>query len=670
MIKKSFISTPLAFVLNILLIYIIYGVCRMEYVLVNWNIFSADLFDNSWSDLLWGCWKFDTSAILYTNALYALMMLFPCHLKEKKGWQTACKWVFVVMNALCIIMNLADSVYFQYTGRRTTATVFSEFSNENNLGSVFGTEIINHWYVVLTGIILIACLIILYVNPKGKLIVKGAKDNLRYYPIHILAFALFIPLMIAGMRGGFTHAVRPITISNANQYVNKPSEAAVVLNTPFSMLRTIGKKTFVNPEYFSEEELDKIYSPIHVPADSIVAKKKNVVVLIVESFGREYIGKYNEKLEGGKYKGYAPFVDSLYSQSLSFDYTFCNGRKSIDGMPSILSSIPMFIEPFFLTSSSMNKVSGIAGELSKVGYHTAFFHGAENGSMGFQAFARTSGFDEYYGRTEYDADKRFNGDKDFDGMWAIWDEPFLQFYGTKMSEMKEPFMTAVFTASSHHPYAVPSTSTSEGGDEAKSWPWLEKSLVEDKNPIHKCIRYTDYALEKFFEYAEKQPWYKNTLFVFTSDHTNLSDHAEYQTDLGLFGAPILFFDPSGEIQPGRSQQIAQQIDIMPTVLSYLGYQNKYVAFGQDLLSTPAENTWAVNYCNGIYQYIKGSYVLQFDGQKTKALYNFHKDILLKNNLLNKGIAEQQQMEKELKAIIQSYMQRMVENKLTAEDGGK
>ena len=653
-IKKSYISSPLAFLLNMILVYIIYGICRIEYVLENWQTFSQGLLDNSWRDLFVGSWKFDTSAILYTNALYALMMLFPCHLKEKDSWQTAAKWVFVIVNSLCIVMNLVDSVYFKYTGRRTTATIFSEFRNENNLGQVFGAELINHWYLVLLGVLLIACLIIIYVKPKGRLRIAGAKDYLSYYPIHILAFLLFIPLMIFGMRGGATTAVRPITISNANQYVNQPSEAAVILNTPFSLIRTIGKKTFANPNYFSKEELDKIYNPVHLPADSLTLRKKNVVVLIVESFGREYIGRYNEKLEGGKYKGYAPFIDSLYEQSLSFDYTFCNGRKSIDGMPSILSSIPMFVEPFFLTSASMNEVSGIAGELSKKGYYTAFFHGAENGSMGFQAFARTTGFTDYFGRTEYDADKRFGGEDDFDGTWAIWDEPFMQFYGTKMSEMKEPFMTAIFTASSHHPYTIPEQ-------------YKDIYPEEGGNVIHKCIRYTDMALRRFFEYASKQPWYNNTLFVFTSDHTNLPDHAEYKTDLGIFGAPILFFDPSGEIQPERRHCIAQQIDIMPTVLSYLGYDKSYVAFGIDLMTTKDEDSWAVNYNNGVYQYVKGDYLLQFDGQETKALYNIKDDWMLKKNLIKvqkfKGSKVQEFMERELKAIIQSYMERMTEDRL-------
>ena len=93
-------------------------------------------------------------------------------------------------------------------------------------------------------------------------------------------------------------------------------------------------------------------------------------------------------------------------------------------MPSILSSIPMFVEPFILTPSSMNDHTGLAGILGREGYETAFFHGAQNGSMGFQAFAQKTGFQHYFGRTEYEAAK---GTDDFDGTWAIWDEPFLQY---------------------------------------------------------------------------------------------------------------------------------------------------------------------------------------------------------------------------------------------------
>ena len=655
-IRRNILSAPLCFLLNMVLAYMVYEICRLVFLAVNWGMFSDTMTWSAFGEMLHGGWYFDTSAILYTNSLYALLMLFPVHYKERAWYQKMAKWVFLVCNGICIVANLTDCVYFKYTTRRTTATVFSEFKNENNLGSIFGVEVINHWYLVLLGIALMAGLWYAYRMPKGEAPSEASrpyrlKPMLKYYCLHLLCLAVFVPFCVAGMRGGFTTAVRPITISNANQYVDRPLEAAIVLNTPFSIIRTIDKPAFVVPGYYTDKQLDAIYSPVHSPSDSLVKRRKNVVVIIIESFGREYIGGFNKWLEGGKYKGYTPFTDSLMQHSATYLYSYCNGRKSIDGMPSILSSIPMFVEPFFLTPASMNNVSGLAGELKHEGYYSAFFHGAENGSMGFQAFARTTGFNDYFGRTEYNADKRFGGDKDFDGTWAIWDEPFMQFYATKMGEMKEPFMTALFTASSHHPYVIPEE--------------YKKVFPEEGIVIHKCIRYTDNALRKFFAKAKTMPWYKNTLFVITSDHTNLSDHEYYQTDLGGFCSPIIFFDPSGEFKPGMRDAIAQQIDIMPTVLSYLGYDKKYVGFGIDLLTTPAKDTWAVNYLNGIYQYVKGDYLLQWDGQKTKALYRFRTDLLLKQNVANKEPKVREAMEREVKAVIQSYMERMTRNELVA-----
>ncbi|MCR4613404.1 MAG: sulfatase-like hydrolase/transferase [Bacteroidaceae bacterium] len=647
-IRKSLFSSIIAFFCNMVLAYVAYGLCRVAFVLENGKTYADSWADNSLADLLKGALVFDTSALLYTNMLYVVLMLFPLHWKERDGWQTMAKWVFVVVNGLCVVMNLADAVYFQYTGRRTTVTVFSEFGNEQNLGGIVGVELLNHWYLVLAGVLIIAMLWVLYVRPKGR---PKTHPLWAYYLLHLVVFVAYVPLSVFGMRGGATTAVRPITISNANQYVNKPVEAAIVLNTPFSLIRTINKKVFEEPSYFSDPaELAQVYTPVHVPCDSLTLRRKNVVVLIVESFGREYIGAYNETLEGGNYRGYTPFVDSLYQDCLSFDYTFCNGRKSIDGMPSILSSIPMFVEPFFLTPASLNDVSGLARELGNSGYYSAFFHGAENGSMGFQAFARTTGFKDYFGRTEYKEDPRFDGDADFDGMWAIWDEPFLQFFALKMSEFKEPFVSAVFTASSHHPYVIPDK-------------YKEQFPEEGGQTIHKCIRYTDMSLRRFFETARRQPWFENTIFVFTSDHTNQTCHKEYQTDLGFFGAPILFFDPSGEMPRGRRHAVAQQIDIMPSVLSWLGYDRPYVAFGCDLFTTPDEETWAVQYVGGeVYQYVKGDYVLQIDGDRVKAVYNYKDDWFLTHNLIG-TVPEQDQMERELKAIIQQYMHRMNNNEL-------
>jgi len=644
--KRYQLLTPLAVIAcNLLLAYAVYFLARIIYLTINYSYFYQDLTLVHLFELLGAGLVFDTSAILVTNIPYIVLMLLPWHGKERPAYQQLCRWVFVIVNSVALAINLIDACYFRFTMRRTTTTVFSEFANEQNLGSIFFTEALNHLYLVFLFAFVAWGLYRLARYSTLR------HDTLRWWHYDVamlLSLAFVAPFVVAGIRGGFATAVRPITISNANQYVNRPIEAALVLNTPFSLYRTIGKDVFSVPDYFaSEQELEAYYSPVHRPASGIM-DKKNVVVLIVESFGREYIGALNPCLDDSQYKGYTPCIDSLIARSITFSHTYCNGRKSIDGMPSILSSIPMFIEPFFLTPASMNHVSGLASILGDEGYQTAFFHGAQRGSMGFQAFARSTGFKDYYGREDFSSDKRFGGEQEFDGTWAIWDEPFLQYYCAKMSEMKEPFMTAVFTASSHHPYVVPEK--------------YRERFPEEGIEIHKCIRYTDMALGEFFRSASRQPWFKNTIFVLTSDHTNLSDHDYYQTDLGGFCSPIIIYEPGiTDLQPAVQDKIAQQIDILPTVLGMLHYPKPYFAFGIDVLNTPAEDTWAVNYLNGIYQYVKHGHVLQFDGQRTRAVYALT-DSLMKHNLVG-SCPDQESMEYELKAIIQQYMARMTQDRL-------
>lgn len=647
---KKILSTKyapvVAVVLNLLLVYASYVIARLAYLGLNWSLLSPALDGSKW-DLLKGSFQFDTSAIVYTNIVWIVLMLLPLHLKETPLYHRILKWIFVVVNSLTFVINVADGVYFPFTMRRTTSTVLSEFSHDNNVAGIILKETASHWYLLLLGILVIAALWLLYVKPN---IDRRRQWWLSYDLTALVALLVTVPLCIAGMRGGFTTAVRPITVSNANQYVSRPMDAALVLNTPFSLLRTIGKDVFKVPAYFSDQsQLEAIYNPIHQPTDSVPFVKKNVVVIIVESMGREYIGFYNRHLDNGTYKGYTPCLDSIISKSLTFTHSYCNGRKSIDGMPSILSSIPMFVEPFILTPASMNHVGGIAQLLGKEGYTTAFFHGAQNGSMGFQAFARGTGFQSYYGRTEFNQDKRFNGDADFDGTWAIWDEPFLQFYCAKMNEMREPFMTAVFTASSHHPFVVPEQ--------------YDGKLAKGPLEIHQCVRYADMALGKFFDEVSKQPWFKNTIFILTSDHTNMSNHAEYKTDLGGFCSPVVFYDPSGEMfQPGMIDKVAQQIDILPTLMARLGYPHKFVAFGKDVLNTPADESWAVNYLAGIYQLVQGNYLLQYDGSKATGFYSLD-DSLMQHNLLGQQPERQEAMQRFLQAIIQQYMQRMTTDQL-------
>lgn len=652
--RFSFLNKPVpALLWDLFVVYCAYSLCRLVFLASNWSLYAGTLTWGHGIELFGAGLMFDTPAILYTNAIIMLMFLLPLHWKECPAFYRVARWIYTIVNSIAVYMNLMDCVYFPFTGKRTTASVFAEFSNEGTgeMLKIFGGQFLSHWYLVLLAGLVTWAFWKLF-RPIPKRMTRPA--HLRsYYVMQVLTMLLSIPLCIGAIRGGFTTATRPITISNANQFVNRPVETGIVLNTPFSIFRTLKKTPFVVPDYMSDKEAQALYTPLHQPADSMAFTPRNVVVFILESYSKQHIGFYNKTLRNGTYKGFTPFLDSLITQgALTFKYSYANGRKSIEGMPSVLSSLPNFVEPLFLTPASLNAMSGLARELGEnKGYTTAFFHGAQNSSMGFHAFARATGFKQYYGRDEYNADPNFDGDKDFDGTWSIWDEEFFQFYAQQMGKMKEPFMTALFSASSHDPFVVP--------DKYKG------RFPQGERPLQEVVAYTDYALKRFFETASQQPWFKNTLFIITADHVSQQIDPFYCTTLGNYCVPIILYAPGDTTLTGYDEEnVVEQIDIMPTVLSYLHYDKPYIAFGRDMLGT--DDGFALHWLpeSSSYEYVWGDYAIEFDGKDVTAAYAFRTDSTFSNNVLKTMPTDTRvRMERHMKSIIQQYMQRMTTDNL-------
>lgn len=618
---------------------------------------SGDLFPNvsgaHLREMLAGGLRFDLTAILYLSSLYLVLMLLPLpwHWRTNSVYQTIAKWCFLIPNILGLLVNAADMVYMRFTDRRTTMTFFTEFQHDDNLLRIFFTGMLQYWYVTLFALLIVVLLILCTRTcAKAEPIVR---QPLLYYASNTLLLLASAYFIVIGIRGGFGAYTRPITMSNALQYTNRPEETMLVLNTPFSLMRSSEGQTYVDPGYYDRETLEQVMSPYHAGEQCTAQSMDslNVVVLILESFSKEYIGSYNRSLDGGTYTGYTPFLDSLIEHSVSYCLSFASGRKSIDAMPSVLSSLPMLIAPYVVTAYSTNAVSSLADCLAPKGYTTAFFHGAPNGSMGFQAYARSAGFTHYYGKDEYEAYCRTTGrdvKADYDGTWAIWDEEFLQYMLAELNEMHQPFLASIFTASSHHPFRIPTR--------------YEGLFPAGTQPIHPCIGYTDYALRRFFDYAKEQPWYRNTLFVLTADHTNQLTHAEYRNAKGLYEVPVIFFQEGMTHAHIDTTTVFSQTDIMPSVLGYLGYGEDYFAFGENGLTAAKTHPYAVCYNAPLYQLFTDSLILQFDGEQVTALYNYRTDPTLQQPLPVE-LAPDDALTY-LKAYIQQYITRMRENRLT------
>ncbi len=644
-LKKIWGNIYVALIVRLLLVMLMFSICRILFYLFNTDLF-PDMSFGHFLHLMRGGLQFDLTATLYTNVIFILGNIIPFRFRYKRPYQTAMKWIFGICNGIALSMNCMDMIYYRFTLRRTTWAVFQEFSNDKGNFPLIGQFFVDYWYIALICIALIVLLMWLYgkikIDPKPLI-----QNKLIYYPVCTVMMALYLGLFIAGVRGGFAHSTRPITISNATVYTNKPLEIGIVLNTPFSLYRTIERVTYKRLEYFQPDELDAIYTPVHLPKDTVSFQAKNVVILILESMSKENIGSLNPDLDQGNYKGYTPFLDSLISKSYTFNHSFGNGLKSIDAMPSILTGVPSFVEPYVLSIYSNNTIKGIASLLAEKGYDCSFFHGAPNGSMGFDSFAKMAGFQNYYGKNEY------GNDANFDGMWGIWDEPFFQYFAQTLNQKQEPFLGALFSVSSHHPFAVPQQ--------------YEGKFPKGTQPIHQCIGYTDMALRKFFETASHMPWFENTLFVLVADHTNQLTYPKSHTAIGPFTIPIIFYDPSGKLQGFEPQHTAQQIDIMPTVLNYLHYDKPYFAFGFDALNNdPTQNRFTINYNNGIYQVYKDHYVLQTQMDEPIALYDYDADPLLTNNLMEEQPELVQDLTKMFHAFLQQYNDRLIDNNMTIE----
>lgn len=583
--------------------------------------------------------SFDISAIVYINMIFILLHIIPFEIRYNDGYQKILKYIFFITNGIAIAMNGMDFVYYRFVDKRATADVFQTFAHDSNNTKVFFRFLLDYWPATLFTFLVWFLMVFLY--NKVKIEKPGNVNKIGYYAVNIIMIPVVIALVIGAARGGYKHSTRPITISNAARYVDSPRDVAIVLNTPFSIFRTFGKKPLTRFKFFNDEQLTKLYNPEYTPAPTKAFTNENVVIIILESFAREYIGSLNPQLEGGTYKGYTPFIDSLISVSLTFDVSIANGKKSIDAMPSILASIPSLETPYTISHYANNQINGLPSLLKRKGYYSAYFHGAPNGSMGFDSFSKMAGFDDYIGLNEY-PDK-----SDFDGIWGVWDEPFFKFFGNKLNTFKQPFIASIFSVSSHHPFKVP-----------------EKYIGKFKKgpaPILEVIGYTDFALRELFNQISKSPWFKNTLFVITADHTNESVHKEFQNNFGAYCVPIIFYKPGSDMK-GIKPRIAQQIDIMPTILNYLNFDEPYVAFGNNLLDDSYES-FAFNTNGSTYNLYMKDHILEMIDNKPVGFYNYKTDVFLDNSLTGKQPELETQMEDKLKAIIQTYNSRLIDNKM-------
>ena len=584
--------------------------------------------------------RYDLTTVSILLIPVVLLHLIPLKINNHPRWQQVISVLFILPMGLSTLFNCIDAAWFQYTQKRTGYDFFALIATGDDVKNNIGGYIADYWYVLLFWLLTIVMLF--RFEKKNRMKVADfatAQHDAGSKAIRILSPLVLIPLGIIGFRGGLQ--LKPLSLQAAARMV-PPASIPLVLNTPYSIIKTMGRTLLSDPKYMSQEEANSIF-PVHQQLTSLSdATRKNVVIIILESMSWDYISYYHPE------KNTTPFLDSLMRNSQSWPNTFANAKRSIEGIPAVVASLPNLMDMAFINSAyNITRINSLASLLKKDGYTSGFFHGGNNGTMGFDNFSRLCGYENYYGRNEYTGP-----DSDYDGQWGISDHAYYHFMITELNKWKEPFTSAFFSLSSHHPYFIP--------------PAYRNKVPSQLTEIEKGVYYADLSLREFFKEAALQPWYKNSVFIITADHAGPSASAYTAGKSGAFHIPLIVVNPSDSSHAIHSET-AQQSDILPTALSLCGYRGRYTAFGRNLFA-PGEG-WSVNYSNNSWSIINDHYLVMFDGTEITHIYD-RNDQLQTSDVYNikRNDSEIRNLQKLLKSILQQYQTGLIQTSLVPADG--
>lgn len=604
-----------------------FSLCRLVFYWFN----SAQFPNVELTDFLVGI-LFDcvTTAIIFIPIV--IVDLFPNMWRNSKVFKLLNSFLFFSLLLISILLNIVDVVYFQFTTSRITQSTFTMLGFGNDLEQQLPSFLKDYWFLFVITIVLMLLSVFLY-KKVNKIQDDSKQQSWTKQTIILIIGTLIILILGRGI------GLRPIEPINTTAFVND-EKVNLVLNSTFTVVKSWGRLSLETKHYFDDTELKAIFNPVHsFKTNSSQLDKPNIVILLLESFSVEYIAAIN-----GSNEVNTPFLDSLIRESLVYTNCYANGKKSLDAVPSVISSLPKLMEQEFITSNyATNKIESLPKLLNKVGYESAFFHGATNGSMNFDQFSNKVEFENYFGRTEY------NNEADFDGTWGIYDDKFFKWSAEQMTKMKTPFFSTLFSLSSHPPYSIPKA--------------LESDFVGGKTKMHNSVKYTDFALQQFFKYAKTQDWYANTVFVITADHTPASNKPEYHKEIGAMHIPLVFFHPNNSTFKGVNTSVVGQVDIMPTLLELAGYKDSYFGFGSSL--NDKNSRFSVTYYNNKHIIFGFNHVLLFQNETVIGLYHLN-DSMQAKNLMSEKVYFTKLLEDKLKAYIQTYNKSLINNKMIAD----
>ena len=578
--------------------------------------------------------RFDLVAVFMISAPLIALAYFPWPGRIPGNLARWFDRFFLLLNTPFIFLNCADLEYFEFTGRRTTMEIFRIHDDIRNQA---GQLLVHYWQVPLWTLLSVAFL--WWVCRAIPL--PGRRPASIVSRLIVLAAASLVAVLM--IRNSFQS--KPLKVTHAFVY-STPPVGNLALNTPIGFLQSYralrGKSVPRTRYYKSLREYWPLIDPGTLPPRP--RNLQNVVVVVVESLSSHYVGVENPGSD------LTPFIDRLARNGLHFRNFYAAGRRTNYAMPALFAGVPgLMDEAVFSSAYRGDSFFGLGHTLRENGYRTAFFHGARNGSMGLDYASKMVGFQEYFGKDEFQSWPGARKE-DYDGDWGIFDEPFLGFVADRLDGFREPFAAVIFTLTTHQPFVIPKK--------------YEGEFPPTHDPMARCVRYLDRSLSGFFESVRNKPWFRNTLFVITADHTYRPRGTVQPDMLQQHDIPLILYHPSRQLPAADTEKVGYQGDLAPTVLDYLGIDPpKRTVFGRSLFRNAPG--FAMFRSSGVYALVQNDFVVTFSDTSGPRLFRYPNGPGQRLEEINDPVLREQRA-KTLKAFVQHYNNGLLDNRLFAE----
>ena len=326
----------------------------------------------------------------------------------------------------------------------------------------------------------------------------------------------------------------------------------------------------------------------------------NVILIAIESFSGDFLKAFGNK------DNLTPNYDKLANESIFFTNLYATGTRTVRGMEALTLSVPPTPGISIVRRPDNQNLFSVATIFKEKNYQPYFIYGGDGYFDNMNNFFGGQGFDivdRNRGNPLSDDIKtqRFNipdNEVSFENAWGICDEDLYKQsikYADKSSKLNKPFFQFVMTTSNHKPYTFPAG-----------------KIDLPQGDRNGAVKYTDYALGKFLADAKTKPWFKNTVFVIVADHC-ASSAGKWEINIDKHHIPAIIYNLPQKAE--KINRLTSQIDLMPTLFGYLGWNYTTSLYGKDINQTKIgdERAFIGNYRT--LGMLKGNIFTQIDDRK-------------------------------------------------------